>query len=447
MVKKSEELLPDMLTGPRSYFTDIDPLIPESANIDAIRKLKLQLLTKEKIVVAASSLFHDIWYNILINDQGLIEALQEGVLIPAIRDDFNGIEGFFAEKKYPEDNKNFFIENVSCYVTWKLTDNVAWFKTKYIEGLNNSKSVLRQVASLSEYEASIIRDNLTLLIEDEDSGHQFLQRKHISKTAELVSSDKRIILIDYANLIYRISGSIVVKSEGHFPQSDLVKISFVGNEKLLKDENIFWDIYAEAVFTSLGTAIRITPERLDKLTFKDILKIRKAFFDIGFTGNYDTLVKTVKENVDINDPDKLILHAHEIATLAVKLRDSFSEKVTSELSAKDHRIRAESLWQITSGISILSNPVLGATVGIISTLKSLPEITAPFSKNLSAALEERRQWMHNFINTKVGWSKNQKQSFLEAYKILVQYGLNPNRVNSAKARTAGLISSVEDIRQ
>lgn len=51
MVNKIEELLPDTLSGPRSYFTDIDPNVPESGNIDTIRKLKLQLLTKEKIVV------------------------------------------------------------------------------------------------------------------------------------------------------------------------------------------------------------------------------------------------------------------------------------------------------------------------------------------------------------------------------------------------------------
>ena len=137
------------------------------------------------------------------------------------------------------------------------------------------------------------------------------------------------------------------------------------------------------------------------------------------------MLKSVKENVDINDPDKLILHAHEIANVAVKLRDSFSEKVKSELSKKDSKMREESLWQIASGISIMSNPIVGAAVGIISTLRSLPEITAPFSKILSTTLEERYQWMNDFINKKVGWSKNQKKSFLEAYKILVQYGLTP----------------------
>lgn len=425
MTNQIKEIMPDLMTGPRSYFTDIDPLVPESNDINAIRKLKLQLLTKEKIVVAASSLFHDVWYEFLKNDEGLIISLRNGIIIPAIRSSFNGIEGFFTEKKYPENNRDFFIENVSHYIPWKLEDNANWFKTKFMEALSNSGSILRQVTSLSTNKAETLINQLTLLIEGEDVGQQFLQRKHIEQAAKMVIPDKEDILIDYANLIYRISGSIVVNSEGHFPQSNLTRLSAVGNEKLLRDENIFWDIYAEAVFTLLGTAIRITPERLDNLTFQDIHKIRKAFFDIGFTGDYDSLLKTVKDTVDIKDPDKLILHANEIATLAIALRDSFSERVKSELSYKDHTVQEESLWQIASGISILTNPIAGAVVGIISTLKSLPEITVPFSKRLSVSLEERYQWMHNFINSKIGWNKNQKKSFLEAYKILVQYGLTP----------------------
>jgi len=90
MANQIKEIMPDLMTGPRSYFTDIDPLVPESNDINAIRKLKLQLLTKEKIVVAASSLFHDVWYNILKNDEGLIVYLRNGIIIPAIRSSFNG---------------------------------------------------------------------------------------------------------------------------------------------------------------------------------------------------------------------------------------------------------------------------------------------------------------------------------------------------------------------
>jgi hypothetical protein len=57
MSRKITNNLPDTLSGPRSFFTDIDPTDPNYDKRDAITKLKLQLLTKERIVVAASSLF------------------------------------------------------------------------------------------------------------------------------------------------------------------------------------------------------------------------------------------------------------------------------------------------------------------------------------------------------------------------------------------------------
>ena len=424
MSRRIKELMPENLTGPRSYFTDIDPVVPGSDSIEAIRKLKLQLLTKETIIIAASSLFHDIWYKLLKDDKGLVDCLRNGILIPAIRDSFGGVSGFFAEKNYPTDNENFFINNLLCYVTWSLKANTNWFKAKYMEGFDNPNSVLRKAASLSDDQASIIRNKLSLLIEAEDVGSRFLQRPHIEQVSKLVQEGAGNILIEYANLVYSISGSIVVNAEGHFPQSDLSNVSIVGNERLLKDENIFWDIYVEAVFTLLGSAIRITPDRLDNFKFEDILKIRKEFFNIGFPGDYDALLKSVKENVDIEDPDKLILHAHEIAELAAKLLAAFSERVKSELSIKDYKVREGALWQMASGISIVSNPaVAGAAIGVVSTFKALPEITLPFSKRVSTSLEERYQWMYNFINTKLGWSKEQKKSFLDAYKALVQYGL------------------------
>ena len=60
-------ILPEALTGPRSYFTDIDPKDPSYDQIDVVRKLKLQLLTKQNIVIAASSLFHDIGFHLFMS--------------------------------------------------------------------------------------------------------------------------------------------------------------------------------------------------------------------------------------------------------------------------------------------------------------------------------------------------------------------------------------------
>ena len=77
-------------------------------------------------------------------------------------------------------------------------------------------------------------------------------------------------------------------------------------------------------FQYINKSVRISKERLDNLEFFDVLQIREAFLTIGFCDGYDTLLKSVKESVDLDDPEKLILHAEEITGIAIKLRNTFS---------------------------------------------------------------------------------------------------------------------------
>ena len=183
------------------------------------------------------------------------------------------------------------------------------------------------------------------------------------------------------------------------------------------------DIYSETVFSYLGTAIRLSSDRLDKMAFSDILKIRRSFFDIGFSHEYDNLIALVKQKADIRDPDRLILHMHEIAQLANQLKESFSAKVKFELSIIDSSERENALWQIGNALCLLASPTIGLIVGALSALKSIPEITAPISKPLANAMNARLVWMREFVNSKIGWSGPQRKSFLDAYKSLASYGL------------------------
>ena len=59
-MKQTKSIDPKKLSGPRSFFTDIDPRDPDYQEKEIERKLKLQLLTKDRIVIAASSLFSNI---------------------------------------------------------------------------------------------------------------------------------------------------------------------------------------------------------------------------------------------------------------------------------------------------------------------------------------------------------------------------------------------------
>lgn len=434
MKTKLKKIIPNELIGPRSYFTDIDPKDQHFSREDSIRNLKLQLLTKDKIIVAASSLFHNIWMDIFADYPDLTPTLTNGIIVPALRNQFEDVADFFGVKKYPEDNKKFFIEHVTHVVPWDLNENTSWFKQYFLKSLLDDKSVLRKRGEITQEQANSISLQLEELIKQEPRENRFLQTDHIKKVAENFNAINQQLLIDYARLIYRLSGARVVNSEGHFPQSNYTGLRLAGNDQILHDEYIFWDIYAETVFTYLGTAARLTKERLDNLQFKDILEIRKALFDNNFSLEYDKLLKLVKNDVNLIDPEKLILHMQEISAIAVKLREQFSQRVRTELSLKDTAERENALWQIANvfwrvysntlaNTNYYPDPTIIITVGVLSTCKSLPEITALFSPRLSSSIKLKIAWMRNFVNTRIGWSQSQRKTFLEAYKILATYGL------------------------
>lgn len=417
------QILPETLSGPSSYFTDVDPNDQNYNKEDAIQKLKLQLLTKERIVVAASSLFHDIWLDLFQDFPDLTPSLKDGIIVPAIRNNFSGIADFFSNKRYADLNKSFFTEHVTHSVPWDLHENTEWFRKYFVKGLLDEKSVLRKQGGINIRQANEINFQLQELIDLEPLENRFLQRPHVESVAKGLNNTVGPFLVNYANLIYRLSGARVVNSEGHFPQSNLTNLKLVGNDEILSDEGIFWDLYAETVFSYLGTAIRLTPDRLKNLTFSDILIIRKALFDKGFSQEYDKLIGLVKSDSNITDPDKLIIHMQEISQIAIKLKESFSQRIASELSIKDTKNTENALWQVTNAIALVANPQVGLVVGVLSSLKSLPEITVPMSNGLANSLRTRIEWMRNFANSKLGWSNPQRKAFIDAYKILVTYGL------------------------
>ncbi|EDN68648.1 hypothetical protein BGP_0474 [Beggiatoa sp. PS] len=418
---------PNQLKGPRSFFTDLDPRDPDYNKTEITRRLKLQLLTKEKLIIPASSLFHEIGYHLIVGnkkDEGLVDCLEKGIILPAIRNQFHSVENFFENKKeYSKQAKQFFTTHVSDYVSWDLKENSMWFKEKFYEGLQDTNSLLREKTSLSN---EVVSECIYLLDKEiqKDSSDNFLRREHIEKVGKHYNQTIQDFFNSYANLVYRISGARVVNSEGHFPQSNLTRLGITGNEQDISDDSIFWDIYVEAVMSFLNSAVKLTTERLDNLTFSDILKIRQALFNITFSQTYDELISAAKQKISISDPDKLILKQQEIILSAQELREVFKEKIRFELETKNCEKRENSLWQVANVLALVSTPQIGMLVGCLNALKSLPEITVAFSKNFAETMDLRLKWMRNYINSKREWNTSQKQSLLDAYKELITYGLN-----------------------
>jgi hypothetical protein len=414
------------LIGPRSFFTDLDPRDSTYNQNEVSLKLKLQLLTKQKIVIAASSLFTDIGCELFSSEQGFIDTLEQGIVVPALRNEFESPADFFQRYKYKNcsgGSKNFFIEHVTHSVPWDLKENSSLFKETFYDHLMDPHSLLRNKTMMTESMAKDFLGLLNIEIQRNQSDYKYLRREYIYSVAKQFGDEINSYVSNYANLVYRISGSKVVNCDSHFPQSNLTNLGVSNDDKIVSDERIFWDIYVETIVSYLNSAVQLTPERLNKLSVFDILKIRKSLVDIQFSSEYDNLIKSAKNEIDIHDPYKAILKQVELNAAARSLRTKFAERLFDELQMKNTAVRENALWQIGNVLTLVPMPTVEIIIGSLSMLKSIPEITVLISESLSKAINRRYEWIRNFVNCKIGWNREQKRTLLEGYKELLNYGL------------------------
>jgi hypothetical protein len=413
------------LIGPRSYFTDLDPDDPTYIQTEVLHKLKLQLLTKNTVVIAASSLFHKIGYEFISSDLGLVRALEEGILLPALRGEFGTLPDFFEQHKwgYTDDAQRFFCEHVTTCLPWDLQENSTWFKEALYRHLHDPNSVLRRQLGISEIQAM----ELVLIMEERiatQAPHErFLRRDYVKDAGAIYGPEVEAFLSNYATLLYRISGSRVVNSEPHFPQGNLTKVGVTEKDRLVSDEAIFWDIYVEAVVSLLNSAIRLTPERLSRLTFSDILRLRESLLDANFSTAYDNVIGKAKADVNTMDAEHLVLRQEELLEAARMLRVQFANRVSKEVNMLDTGVRENALWQLANTLSMVAPFPVSAIIGTVTSFQTIPEITVPLSKSLAEAMKRRLGWAGEFVNTRIGWSKKQKRSLLSAYKQIVSFGI------------------------
>ena len=420
----SISVLPEALTGPRSYFTDLDPKDRSYDQRDVVRKLKLQLLTKQSIVVAASSLFHDLGFRLFSSDTGLTKCLQHGIILPAIRDEFDGVEGFFSAKNtvgYTLDSTSYFGSNTRHYVPWSLSENTQWFQKVFIDNVTDKTSLFRSKSQLSDSAAIDLIAQLDNCIKGKPDGQRFLSRDDISHVASSMGHGVSDFANNFANLIYRLSGARVVNSEGHFPQSNLINLGFAGNEQQLADGRIFWELYIEAVVSNITSAARLSEERLDSLSFEDILAIREGLFDVAFAETFDSLMKLAKADVDIHDPNRLLMTQDEISTISSRLSAVLHDRVGIEVAKPNDN--ADKLMQLGSVIELFTG---GIVFGTVSALKAIPEITSLASPRLAEAMTSRATAAKKIVQSMTGWNDGQKKALITGYTSLLTYGLPKN---------------------
>lgn len=424
MNKGLVQIDPKTLTGPRSYFTDLAPFDSDYSPVAAIRNLKLQLLTKKIVIIAASALFHDIGYQLFSNHEGLSESLEHGIIVPAIRDEFRNIASFYDahfEKGYTKDSRDFFLNHVAHSVPWNLHENSNWFKTNIYKELRRHNSLVRKQIGFSSPQVEELISSIEKQIEESPDSRKFLRIEYVLKACSGLSEKAALCICNFSKLAYRLSGSRVVKSDPHFPETQLLTLKDAEKYLEITDESIFWDIYVESVLSFLSTAIRLTTERLDSLSFKDILSIRKSLLDHDFIKEYDSLVELGKEGLKFENPDDLISKQEQINQAVRRLRFLFDERIRFELSAKDHKSREKALWQVANLISQFTPA--GPVMSVLSNLQSIPEITTLLSRKTADAMQSRLQFIRKVINSKSKWSEKQKRTLLDGYRELVEYGL------------------------
>ena len=412
---------PEALSGPRSYFTDIDPKDKNYDQLDVVRKLKLQLLTKQNIVIAASSLFHDIGFRLFGSDPGLTSCLQNGIILPAIRDEFDGVAGFFDAKKddgYKSNAGAYFTANIKHYVPWNLLENTRWFQQVFTDNVIDEHSLLRSKSLLSQSSALELIARLDEVIQSKPDKQRFMSREDISNVASAMGGNIAGYLNNFGNLIYRLSGARVVCSEGHFPQSNLTNLGFAGNEHQLADTRIFWELFIEAVVSNITSAARLSQDRIDSLSFQDILAIREGLFDVAFAETFDSLMKLAKEEIDVHDPNKLLMTQSEISAISSRLAGLLRDRVGKEVAEK-----ADSSYKLMQLGSVIELFTGGIVFGTVSALKAIPEITSLASPRLAHDITSRTSAAKRIVQSATGWNPNQKKALIAGYVSLLNYGL------------------------
>ncbi len=365
------------LLGANAYFTNFDQrIVASSSNHEQLKKnaervLKVLLLTKNNVVCAASHLFNDVAFDIIQKNPVLLD---EKMLIPAYRDDHSDLEELIDNKTIDKSKKDtmlkFYKDHLSKTVNWNLFENSNWFQTTFIKGLTTEHSVVR--SNLSSLTASEIE----LLIE-KVTKEKVLSREVIENISKNYSKENQLIIRNYRELVYHMSGARVVNCESTLPQENYIDYSLtdIKNRKtILSEYHIFSKLFIELLFESLGKQ-KIQIELLDCLSFDDISKIRIPILESSFIEGYNKLFyESVESSVSKEKEDNQLYDLNEISKIRVSLENSFKTVFDEELKtfAKNKKIGVcKSIIKDSVEFGIGFIPFIGNIIDTASYIKHL----------------------------------------------------------------------------
>lgn len=230
---------------------------------------------------------------------------------------------------------------------------------------------------------------------------------------------------NFVHLMYRISGARVVRAEGHFPQANLVKAGITASDHKVADSSIFWDMFVDAVLSNLSSATAMTIERLDRLGFEDIAKLRREELFRTFREKFDGLLAEAKGRAVPGDPEALFFSCMEIDSLADDLQRTFMAEISKELKARAIEDKMPGIWEVASATaSYAVGGPFGVVVGLLSTFKAVPEMTAVVNSTLADSVRQRLEMASAVVKRMLGLSHRRKSALIRTYQRLLVYGVS-----------------------
>lgn len=370
-----KSLTPQELPSHRAFFTEFDlhgdpskwALEGERTAIAVAmeRKLKLLLLTKANILIAASQLLESPFaHNLLLKHPRLIES---GAVVSSMKLGHESTSNFLETKRIETksllDNPYHrneaadvasLIDESGIAVRWPLEAMSDWFRDRLAKDLLDDGSLIRLAL---RREGILFPDSVAYAI----SSEQKLTRGRVD---EIVSANGESRLQDfislYADFVYYLSGARATESEGVLPQENLVDVSLsdlVGSNTKLTDNEIFFKVFIDTVKARTST---IFPnDFLDAITIEDALDLRMVAASEEFVTQYNLLQIKTKESIDMQDPEKYVLLLSELEEFETSLHLRFNNALDAELTSRLHESRQRAAGQVLHSLASIAIPGYG----------------------------------------------------------------------------------------
>lgn len=359
-----EKANPSKLKTPKVYFTETDPLLLTPIDsLELSEKLKLLCILNENVVIAASHMLESHTLRDLLFEKGstnLLPLLQEGVILPALRDECDNIKELVKIKqknpqpeifrdRYTIEKGSFLDDNTSKVVKWSAPATSEEFRESVITVINTPN--FRQKLAVKRE----VVDNLIKQLAEAPS----FGRSIVDKAVKILPQGKRRNRVkNIVNISYYLSGAHAVQCDPVIHSNDLYGFydKFqIASSHIPKDE--YASFYNETeLFKQYLKDFSVDESVLSRLDANTILAIRKESITEKFRQAYSTVIsKATKDRLNDESVDKY----NEMKDSLLQLID---EVTSQKITQRQKKIRRTSKIIKTASISSFVTSILSLTI-------------------------------------------------------------------------------------